>query len=482
MSDITRERLRKIKNQSIKIRSSAVSRHWKSDIMPRRSSSRGDKRAVLEQTRDERSTYECFRSRAVVDGHDLSSSFTSLSLSGDGYNPLASTSTIQTDRVDSSASNNITDENNVQNDDEVYEMPENMRQSLKASLLPSTGNNNLTAMKRLQTAATTAAVTNELLRLLTDDGDETEEVNLESDIINEENGATCPKRVSLMAAVHLITAIKRSSKTTLQTTHPRNAGQYTIIAFVNSASGGGKGVTLYKTLQGRLGEEYVFDLKSCRPGNMPEDTLIRYAADPFVRVLACGGDGTCGWIFSSLDKVWLRILGERSPTSRIHLSKYKDHLPLAIMPLGTGNDLSRQFHWGKKFNHSMTKKSMIESVQSGRITKLDRWRCIIMPFSELGEEEKECIPSILSGSNAATKEKFIDEFLATSKEKTVGPRKSRPHSNSYTIPGPTQIASTQFFDGVFCNYLSFGFDATVAYLFHHERENHPERFTSPTKV
>ena len=41
--------------------------------------------------------------------------------------------------------------------------------------------------------------------------------------------------------------------------------------------------------------------------------------------------------------------------------------------------------------------------------------------------------------------------------------------------------SSEVFDGVFCNYASFGFDANVAFEFHKEHEQHREHFTSPTK-
>ncbi|KAL7555177.1 hypothetical protein ACHAWF_018987 [Thalassiosira exigua] len=270
----------------------------------------------------------------------------------------------------------------------------------------------------------------------------------------------------------------------------RNAGQYTVIAFVNSASGGGMGTTIMQSLQSHLGPTHVFDLHSCRPGNMPEDILIKYAADPMVRVLACGGDGTCGWIFSSLDKVWSTVLG---PTCRVHLSEYKDHLPLAIMPLGTGNDLSRQFHWGPTFQANMKEKSRIALVQASKLTALDRWRCIILPVNELRDDEKQLIPKILgSVSQDATPEEDGDEELPIQRQSTLNLLQTLLNDDDLARPptlsrkaqkllAKSPDPSAQFFDGVFCNYFSLGFDALVAYLFHHEREAHPEKFTSPTK-
>jgi len=296
----------------------------------------------------------------------------------------------------------------------------------------------------------------------------------------------------------------QSSTNDIQITkHERNCGQYTLIAFINSKSGGGIGSTLYNSFVKHLGDKYVIDLFQCSLGNMPEDTLLKYAYDPMVRVLACGGDGTCGWIYSSLDKVWSIVL-ESSSDKRVHLSKYKDHLPLAICPLGTGNDLSRQFGWGGKFKSQMKEKSMITSVQTSTTTSIDRWRCIIMPMKTLDEEEKEFIPQILSENchRVASSEKDVEEeeedddegeeyrrqktlttnvlqSLMDDDETYVGTTKSsrRRQQNQLTMSKP----STQVFDGVFCNYFSLGFDAQIAYLFHHEREEHPEKFTSPMK-
>jgi len=353
------------------------------------------------------------------------------------------------------------------------------------------------ALKRLHQAASQGVITNNLkLRRDTAVGSDITSLPEEEgeDFVDDDNEEQRKK--------------KSQSSTTNDiqiTKHERNCGQYTLIAFINSKSGGGIGSTLYNSLVKHLGDKYVIDLFKCSLGNMPEDTLLKYAYDPMVRVLACGGDGTCGWIYSSLDKVWSIVL-ESSTDKRVHLSRYKDHLPIAICPLGTGNDLSRQFGWGGIFKSQMKEKSMITSVQTSKSTSIDRWRCIIMPMKTLDEEEKEFIPQILSENchRVASSEKDVEEeeeeedddeeeeyrrqktltanvlqSLMDDDETYVGTTKSsrRRQQNQLTMSKP----STQVFDGVFCNYFSLGFDAQIAYLFHHEREEHPEKFTSPMK-
>mmetsp|Transcript_28684 Transcript_28684/g.57379 ORF Transcript_28684/g.57379 Transcript_28684/m.57379 type:complete len:602 (+) Transcript_28684:267-2072(+) len=272
------------------------------------------------------------------------------------------------------------------------------------------------------------------------------------------------------------------------TTHLRNADKWTVVAFLNSGSGGGMGRQIMSDMVSLLGSDFVFDLKKCGAGNMPEDNLLPLAKDPFVRVLACGGDGTMGWILSSIDAVWRQVLGPDVPLEE---SAYKGHLPLAMMPLGTGNDLSRSFNWGPTFSNNMRKKAMITRVVQASRHPLDRWRCVVVPFEGLSKDARQWVPAMLGEKMRKNRAESIrnlrtvfgeeegeGEDGASAKAAEVDDASIR----SSVISGVDDAkASTQSFDGVFCNYFSIGVDAKVAFSFHKEREEFPQRFTSPLK-
>lgn len=98
-----------------------------------------------------------------------------------------------------------------------------------------------------------------------------------------------------------------------------------VIIFINPKSGGNQGVKLLQKFQWHLNPRQVFDLSRGGPGM----GLELYKKVPNLRVLACGGDGTVGWVLSILDRIANAV-----------------SFPVGVLPLGTGNDLARALGWG----------------------------------------------------------------------------------------------------------------------------------------
>ena len=70
-----------------------------------------------------------------------------------------------------------------------------------------------------------------------------------------------------------------------------------------------------------LNPRQVFDIME-HGGPEPAIEMFRRVAN--ARLLACGGDGTVGWLLKVMDKMQLAA-----------------QPPVGVLPLGTGNDLSR---------------------------------------------------------------------------------------------------------------------------------------------
>ncbi|KAG7613365.1 unnamed protein product [Arabidopsis thaliana] len=223
-----------------------------------------------------------------------------------------------------------------------------------------------------------------------------------------------------------------------------------LMVFVNPKSGGRQGPLIKERLQNLISEEQVYDLTEVKPNE-----FIRYGLGCLevlasrgdecakeirekMRIVVAGGDGTVGWV--------LGCLGELNLQNRLPVP------PVSIMPLGTGNDLSRSFGWGGSFPFAWKSaiKRTLHRASVAPISRLDSWNILItMPSGEIVDPPY---------SLKATQECYIDQNLEIEGE----------------IP-----PSTNGYEGVFYNYFSIGMDAQVAYGFHHLRNEKPYLANGP---
>uniref|UniRef100_A0A8C7DH42 Diacylglycerol kinase n=1 Tax=Oncorhynchus kisutch TaxID=8019 RepID=A0A8C7DH42_ONCKI len=176
-----------------------------------------------------------------------------------------------------------------------------------------------------------------------------------------------------------------------------------VLVFVNPKSGGNQGTKVLQMFMWILNPRQVFDLSQ---GGLRE-ALELYRKVPNLRILACGGDGTVGWILSALDELGMT-----------------PHPPVAVLPLGTGNDLARTLNWGGGYTDEPVSKVLCQ-VEDGSVVQLDRWNL------------------------------QVERSLA------------QPEEGTQKLPL-----------NVFNNYFSLGFDANVTLEFHESREANPEKFNS----
>lgn len=134
-----------------------------------------------------------------------------------------------------------------------------------------------------------------------------------------------------------------------------NSRHTPLLVFVNSRSGPQQGQLLITQLRRLLNPIQVWDLAD----GGPEKILESFSTFTRLRILVCGGDGTVSWIISALEKMKL----ERWP-------------PIAILPLGTGNDLARIHGWGGGYtNESLI--TILEQISEAYISLLDRWELTV---------------------------------------------------------------------------------------------------------
>ncbi|XP_065091396.1 diacylglycerol kinase eta [Ochlerotatus camptorhynchus] len=129
-----------------------------------------------------------------------------------------------------------------------------------------------------------------------------------------------------------------------------------LLVFVNSKSGDNQGVKFLRRFKQLLNPAQVFDLISTGPGLGLR--LFRHF-DPF-RILICSGDGSVGWVLSEIDQ--------------LNMTK---QCQIAVLPLGTGNDLARVLGWGSSCDDDAHLPQLLERYEKSSTKMLDRWSVMV---------------------------------------------------------------------------------------------------------
>ncbi|KAH8369382.1 hypothetical protein KR009_009242 [Drosophila setifemur] len=160
-----------------------------------------------------------------------------------------------------------------------------------------------------------------------------------------------------------------------------------LLVFVNSKSGDNQGVKFLRRFKQLLNPAQVFDLISTGPSL----GLRLFRHFEMFRILVCSGDGSVGWVLSEID--------------RFNMHK---QCQVAVMPLGTGNDLARVLGWGSSCDDDTHLPQILERYESASTKMLDRWSIMVFekaiavpktPKMSITTEQEALLTGMLTSAN-----------------------------------------------------------------------------------
>ncbi|XP_066444303.1 diacylglycerol kinase epsilon [Eleutherodactylus coqui] len=154
--------------------------------------------------------------------------------------------------------------------------------------------------------------------------------------------------------------LKRSKSVDYMKLISSMGGNWTpLIVLANTRSGNNMGEVLASEFKGLLNPLQVFDLSKTSPYKALQLCTLLPANS--AKVLVCGGDGTVGWVLDAVDE--MKIKGQENCIPQV-----------AVLPLGTGNDLANTLGWGSGYAGDVPLEQILRNVMEADSVGLDRWK------------------------------------------------------------------------------------------------------------
>ncbi|CAJ0609335.1 unnamed protein product [Cylicocyclus nassatus] len=158
--------------------------------------------------------------------------------------------------------------------------------------------------------------------------------------------------------------IKRVAKRTVidEVVLPEQTDFKPIIALVNTICGSCTGKIVYRTFLRHLHPKQVIDVQK---DNIKAALQWIENSEANVRLVVAGGDGTISIVLETLEE-------------------FQKKAPMAVLPLGTGNDLSRVLGWGSGTDGDLDMLQYLSDVHAADVQMVDRWKITIKSKNQFG--------------------------------------------------------------------------------------------------